>query len=46
MATLGFARAYELSGDRAKVLLYKNFQNLWKNADSGLSPYPRAKTQR
>jgi tetratricopeptide (TPR) repeat protein len=47
MATLGLARAYELSGDRAKsVASYKNFQNLWKNADSGLSPYPRAKTQR
>ena len=47
MATLGLARAYELSGDRAKsVVSYKNFQNLWKNADSGLSPYPRAKTQR
>lgn len=36
-ATLGLARAYELSGDRAKsIASYKNFQNLWKNADSGL----------
>jgi tetratricopeptide (TPR) repeat protein len=46
MATLGLARAYELSGDRAKsVASYKNFQNLWKNADSSLSPYLRTKTQ-
>lgn len=36
-AELGLARAYELSGDRAKsTASYKNFQNLWKNADSGL----------
>jgi tetratricopeptide (TPR) repeat protein len=47
MATLGLARAYELSGDRAKsVASYKNFQNLRKNADSNLSLYLRAKTQR
>jgi len=39
MATLGLARAYELSGDHGKsVASYKNFQHLWKNADSGLSP--------
>jgi hypothetical protein len=46
MATLGLARAYELSGDRAKsVASYKNFQNLRKNADSGLSLYLRAKAK-
>jgi eukaryotic-like serine/threonine-protein kinase len=37
MATLGLARAYELSGDHAKSLaVNKSFQNLRKNADSGL----------
>jgi tetratricopeptide (TPR) repeat protein len=47
MATLGLARAYELSGDHAKsVASYKDFQSLWKNADSGLSPFLRAKSQR
>lgn len=47
MATLGLARAYELSGDHAKnVTTYKIFQSLWKNADLGLMPYPRAKTLR
>jgi hypothetical protein len=46
MAMLGLARAYELSGDRAEsVATYKSFQNLWKNANSGLSLYPRAKMQ-
>jgi eukaryotic-like serine/threonine-protein kinase len=41
MATLGLARAYELSGDRAKSgAAYKNFQNLQKNSDTGLKPYP------
>jgi tetratricopeptide (TPR) repeat protein len=47
MAMLGLARASELSGDRTKsVATYKNFQNLWRNADSGLSPYLRTKTLR
>jgi hypothetical protein len=41
-AMLGLSRAYELSGDRTKSLdSHKNFQNLWKNADSGLPLYPR-----
>jgi len=36
-AMLGLARAYELSGDHARSLAsYKDFKNLWKNADSGL----------
>ncbi len=36
-AMLGLARAYELSGDHAKsVASYKNFKNLWKDADPGL----------
>ncbi len=47
MAILGLARAYELSGDHAKsVATFKNFQLIWKVADPGLSPYPRADTQR
>jgi hypothetical protein len=47
MAILGLARAYELSGDRARsISTYKNFQNLWKNADSGLTPFSQAKTLR
>ena len=46
MATLGLARAYELSGDRAKsAAAYKNFQNLRKNADPGLSPYLLARAR-
>ena len=46
MATLGLARAYEFSGDRAKsVAVYKNFQNLQKNADSSASLYLRAKAR-
>jgi eukaryotic-like serine/threonine-protein kinase len=37
MATLGIARAYELSGDRAKSFAAsKSFQNLRKNADAGI----------
>lgn len=36
-ALLGLSRAYELSGDHARsVAAYKNFKNLWKNADPGL----------
>ena len=36
-ATLGLARACELSGDSAKsIASYKAFKNIWKNADSGL----------
>jgi tetratricopeptide (TPR) repeat protein len=46
MATLGLARANELTGDRAQsAAAYKNFQNLRKNADSGLSPYLQAKAK-
>jgi tetratricopeptide (TPR) repeat protein len=46
MAELGLARAYELSGDHAKsAAAYKDFQNLRKNADSGLSLYLRAKAK-
>jgi tetratricopeptide (TPR) repeat protein len=46
MATLGLARAYELSGDRAKsVAVYKNFQNIRRNADTGLSLFLRAKAK-
>jgi tetratricopeptide (TPR) repeat protein len=46
MATLGLARAYELSGDRAQsAAAYKNFQNLRKNADSGLSPDLRTRAK-
>jgi tetratricopeptide (TPR) repeat protein len=42
MATLGLARANELSGDRAKSISpNKNFQNLRGNADSNLSHYLR-----
>jgi len=47
MATLGLARAYELSGDHARSLAaYKNLQSDWKNAGLGLSPYSRENTQR
>ena len=36
-ATLGLARAYELSGDHAKsIASYKNFKNLWKSPDPGI----------
>jgi eukaryotic-like serine/threonine-protein kinase len=36
-AMLGLSRAYELSGDHSRsIAAYKNFKNLWKNADSGL----------
>jgi tetratricopeptide (TPR) repeat protein len=46
MAELGLARAYELSGDRAKsAAAYKDFQNLRKNADSGPSLSLRAKAK-
>jgi tetratricopeptide (TPR) repeat protein len=41
MATLGLARAYELSGDRARSgAAYKDFQNLRKNSDTGPQLYP------
>jgi len=41
MATLGLARAYELSGDRVKSgAAYKTFQNLRKNSDASYQPYP------
>jgi tetratricopeptide (TPR) repeat protein len=47
MATLGLARAYALSGDRDKsAAAYKSFQNLRKNADSGLLPSLTARAKR
>jgi tetratricopeptide (TPR) repeat protein len=46
MATLGLARAYEISGDRAKsAAAYKDFQTLRKNADPGISLSLRAKAK-
>jgi hypothetical protein len=46
MALLGLARAYDLSGDRARsAAAYKDFQNLRKNADPGLSLSLRARAK-
>jgi tetratricopeptide (TPR) repeat protein len=46
MAELGLARAYDLSGDRAKsAAAYKDFQNMRKNPDSGVSLGLRAKAK-
>jgi hypothetical protein len=47
MAMLGLARAYELSGDRVKsAAAYRDFQNLRRNADPGLSRDLLAKVKR
>jgi len=43
MATLGLARAYALSGDRAKSIeAYKSFHSLWKGADPNVPVAKRA----
>ena len=46
MAVLGLARAYELSGDRARsAATYKDFQKLWENADPSLSSFLQTKAK-